>query len=161
MYLLSLDFDRHYCIFCRLTWRLYCSAMHLLFNSPYCRKFLFKLPSNIIFAYFRRIKERIYCTMEIEYGHICVWPSISWPLPIANSSVHARQGWNTCSCSLNSGNLSSSFWEIPFLVNPQSTRMQLCYTFGQDSCTIDQDKFLWWRFLYRSEFGNALRIFIM
>ena len=37
-----------YCIFCRLTWRLYCWAMHLLFNCPYCRKFLFKLPSNII-----------------------------------------------------------------------------------------------------------------
>ena len=36
-----------YCIFCRLTWRLYCWAMHLLFNSPYCRKFLFKLPSII------------------------------------------------------------------------------------------------------------------
>ena len=35
-----------YCIFCRLTWRLYCWAMHLLFNSPYCRKFLFKLPST-------------------------------------------------------------------------------------------------------------------
>ena len=35
----------HYCIFCRLTWRLYCWAMHLVFNSPYCRKFLFKLPS--------------------------------------------------------------------------------------------------------------------
>ena len=38
----------HYCIFCRLTWLLYCCAMHLLFNSPYCRKFLFKLPSNIL-----------------------------------------------------------------------------------------------------------------
>ena len=25
----------------------YCWAMHLLFNCPYCRKFLFKLPSNI------------------------------------------------------------------------------------------------------------------
>ena len=37
----------HYCIFCRLTWLLYCCAMHLLFNSPYCRKFLFKLPSII------------------------------------------------------------------------------------------------------------------
>ena len=37
----------HYCIFCRLTWRLYCWAMHLVFNSPYCRKFLFKLPSII------------------------------------------------------------------------------------------------------------------
>ena len=36
-----------YCIFCRLTWRLYCWAMHLLFNCPYCRKFLFKLPSNM------------------------------------------------------------------------------------------------------------------
>ena len=35
----------HYCIFCRLTWLLDCWAMHLLFNSPYCRKFLFKLPS--------------------------------------------------------------------------------------------------------------------
>ena len=34
-----------YCIFCRLTWGLYCWAMHLLFNCPYCRKFLFKLPS--------------------------------------------------------------------------------------------------------------------
>ena len=34
-----------YCIFCRLTWWLYCWAMHLLFNCPYCRKFLFKLPS--------------------------------------------------------------------------------------------------------------------
>ena len=34
-----------YCIFCRLTWRLYCWAVHLLFNCPYCRKFLFKLPS--------------------------------------------------------------------------------------------------------------------
>ena len=40
----------HYCIFCRLTWRLYCWAMHLVFNSPYCRKFLFKLPS-IIYEY--------------------------------------------------------------------------------------------------------------
>ena len=37
-----------YCIFCRLTWRLYCWAMHLLFNCPYCRKFLFKLPSTIV-----------------------------------------------------------------------------------------------------------------
>ena len=37
----------HYCIFCRLTWLLYCCSMHLLFNSPYCRKFLFKLPSII------------------------------------------------------------------------------------------------------------------
>ena len=36
-----------YCIFCRLTCRLYCWAMHLLFNCPYCRKFLFKLPSMI------------------------------------------------------------------------------------------------------------------
>ena len=36
-----------YCIFCRLTWRLYCWAMHLVFNCPYCRKFLFKLPSII------------------------------------------------------------------------------------------------------------------
>ena len=36
-----------YCIFCRLTWLLYCCAFHLLFNSPYCRKFLFKLPSTI------------------------------------------------------------------------------------------------------------------
>ena len=34
-----------YCIFCRLTWLLYCCAFHLLFNSAYCRKFLFKLPS--------------------------------------------------------------------------------------------------------------------
>ena len=45
----------HYCIFCRLTWLLYCCAMHLLFNSPYCRKFLFKLPSIIyvcIHAYY-------------------------------------------------------------------------------------------------------------
>ena len=37
----------HYCIFCRLTWLLCCCALHLLFNSPYCRKFLFKLPSTI------------------------------------------------------------------------------------------------------------------
>ena len=36
-----------YCIFCRRTWLLYCWSFHLLFNSPYCRKFLFKLPSNI------------------------------------------------------------------------------------------------------------------
>ena len=35
-----------YCVFCRLTWLLYCCAFHLLFNSPYCRKFLFKLPST-------------------------------------------------------------------------------------------------------------------
>ena len=35
------------CIFCRLTWWLYCWAMHLLFNCPYCRKFLFILPSII------------------------------------------------------------------------------------------------------------------
>ena len=35
----------HYCIFCRLTWLLCCCAFHLLFNFPYCRKFLFKLPS--------------------------------------------------------------------------------------------------------------------
>ena len=35
----------HYCIFCRLIWLLCCCALHLLFNSPYCRKFLFKLPS--------------------------------------------------------------------------------------------------------------------
>ena len=25
---------------------------------------------------------------------------------LATSSVHAHQGWNTCSCSLNSGNFS-------------------------------------------------------
>ena len=37
----------HYCIFCRLTWQLYCFAFHLLCNSPYCRKVLFKLPSII------------------------------------------------------------------------------------------------------------------
>ena len=37
----------HSCIFCRLSWRLYCWAVHLVFNSPYCRKFLFKLPSII------------------------------------------------------------------------------------------------------------------
>ena len=37
----------NYCIFCRLTWLLYCCAFHLLFNSPYCRKFLFELPSMI------------------------------------------------------------------------------------------------------------------
>ena len=37
-----------YCIFCPLTWLLYCWAMHVLFNSPYCRKFLFKLPSIIL-----------------------------------------------------------------------------------------------------------------
>ena len=37
-----------YCIFCRLTCWLYCWAMHLLFNCPYCRKFLFKLPSIIL-----------------------------------------------------------------------------------------------------------------
>ena len=36
-----------YCIFCLLTWLLYCCAFHLLFNSPYCRQFLFKLPSII------------------------------------------------------------------------------------------------------------------
>ena len=36
-----------YCIFCRLTWRPQCGAMHLVFNCPYCRKFLFKLPSMI------------------------------------------------------------------------------------------------------------------
>ena len=44
----------HSCIFCRLTWRLYCWAMHLVFNSPYCRKFLFKLPSN------SRFQQKIY-----------------------------------------------------------------------------------------------------
>ena len=36
-----------YCIFLLLTWLLYCLSFHLLFNSPYCRKFLFKLPSII------------------------------------------------------------------------------------------------------------------
>ena len=39
----------HYCIFCPLTWLLCCCALHLLFNSPYCRKFLFKLPSTSLF----------------------------------------------------------------------------------------------------------------
>ena len=43
-----------YCIFCRLTWRLYCWAMHLLFNCPYCRKFLFKLPSIILWESFKK-----------------------------------------------------------------------------------------------------------
>ena len=38
-----------YCIFCPLTWLLYCWAMHVLFNSPYCRKFLFKLPSTTLY----------------------------------------------------------------------------------------------------------------
>ena len=36
----------HYCIFFLLTWLLYYCAFHLLFNSPYCRKFLFKFPST-------------------------------------------------------------------------------------------------------------------
>ena len=31
-----------YCIFFLLPWLLYYCALHLLFNSPYCRKFLFK-----------------------------------------------------------------------------------------------------------------------
>ena len=35
----------HYCIFFLLTWLLCYCAVHLLFNFPYCRKFLFKLPS--------------------------------------------------------------------------------------------------------------------
>ena len=43
-----------YCIFCRLTWRLYCWNMHLLFNCPYCRKFLFKLPSMIIIWFIQK-----------------------------------------------------------------------------------------------------------
>ena len=51
----------HYCIFCRLTWLLYCCAMHLLFNSPYCRKFLFKLPSINIYMY-------IYIPIGSMYG---------------------------------------------------------------------------------------------
>ena len=36
----------YYCIFCRPTWLLFCWAFHLLFNSPYCRKFLFEFPSS-------------------------------------------------------------------------------------------------------------------
>ena len=49
-----------YCIFCRLTWRLYCWAMHLLFNSPYCRKFLFKLPSTNVSLHVPNSKHRLF-----------------------------------------------------------------------------------------------------
>ena len=64
-----------YCIFCRLTWRLYCWAMHLLFNCPYCRKFLFKLPSMTA--------ERQTCWKNGEYEYTnSIWLSskglINW-----------------------------------------------------------------------------------
>ena len=36
-----------YCIFCRCAWLLYCWFFHLLFNSPFCWKFLLKFSSII------------------------------------------------------------------------------------------------------------------
>ena len=45
----------HYCMFCPLTWLLCCCALHLLFNSPYCRKFLFKLPSTMYMLHWEKV----------------------------------------------------------------------------------------------------------
>ena len=47
----------HYCIFLLLSWLLYYCAFHLLFNSPYCRKFLSKLPSTIWQNRFKSIQK--------------------------------------------------------------------------------------------------------
>ena len=66
-----------YCIFCRLTWRLYCWAMHLLFNCPYCRKFLFKLPSirrknqtNTQYQILQHLLHKFAGTFSVNYSTI-------------------------------------------------------------------------------------------
>ena len=66
-----------YCIFCRLTWRLYCWAMHLLFNSPYCRKFLFKLPSNIHISHPSRVDPWIHEVFFLGWPYMRIYISIS------------------------------------------------------------------------------------
>ena len=59
------------CIFCRLTWWLYCWAMHLLFNCPYCRKFLFKLPS-IIYGHWNLLI--VYVLIHLKHGPPGIFP---------------------------------------------------------------------------------------
>ena len=75
----------HYCIFLLLSWLLYYCAFHLLFNSPYCRKFLFKLPSTKWQNRFKSIQKPCLnpqTRFEIPYPPV----SNSWlkPHPIHN-----------------------------------------------------------------------------
>ena len=59
-----------YCIFFLLTWLLYCWAMHLLFNCPYCRKFLFKLPSMRPWSNFLFVETSIFTEKKIEFSEL-------------------------------------------------------------------------------------------
>ena len=57
----------------------YCWAMHLLFNCPYCRKFLFKLPSIIRINHF--IAQHTHTRISI-----CPYWTNNWLAPFSSSS---------------------------------------------------------------------------
>ena len=107
---------------------------------------------------------------------------------LATSSVHAHQGWNTCSCSLNSGNFSylpvseksPSWWTrsqdsytIAHHIESRNTfgmftalhvvvlEIHLQMNHAESSWMQPLHIFRWWRFLYHGEFRNALGIFTM
>ena len=97
-----------YCIFCRLTWWLYCWAMHLLFNCPYCRKFLFKLPSTIhgsyIYLYLVHSCYISYCAYKITQPLVCsarvfeTWKNLKYWMPFLQhykSKMTQLWSWNS------------------------------------------------------------------
>ena len=88
-----------YCIFCRLTWRLYCGAMHLLFNCPYCRKFLFKLPS-IRYCKVHYITSSFWCperTSQIQAR----WRGMSSQNCIWTTGLKWSWTWMCMACTIN------------------------------------------------------------
>ena len=80
----------HYCIFCRLTCLLYCCAFHRLFNSPYCRKFLFKLPSTIMYIYIHTYIDFFEFTIDIfdVWNSILFYMQYTWLRLPANFNRH-------------------------------------------------------------------------
>ena len=75
MYLLSSDFRASASSSFRLDW-----LSHLLFNCPYCRKFLFKLPSNIQSIYIYYVSIYMYICMIIWIFWFWCWLSTPFDL---------------------------------------------------------------------------------
>ena len=120
-----------YCIFCLLTWLLYCCAFHLLFNSPYCQKFLFKLPSINIFTcnymkYYiiHHYSYMICLIVTYDYLTHVSWLSDHFPWALFSRSTHAtslRREWGTsiASCKGYPSSLDVKAWREECLGRPE------------------------------------------
>ena len=86
-----------YCIFCRLTWRLYCWAMHLVFNCPYCRKFLFKLRSITYWL----IEARLYDTRcyQVRWLNLGFLSEKTWGIVFVDALTTRPRTPTTMVCS--------------------------------------------------------------